>query len=67
MSSECGGRSAVARRSSAARAIVAALLLALGPGGPGAAATEDDLFRQVKVDIFDQNWPAVLRDRKSVV
>src|SRR5436309_1803090 len=37
MSSECGGRSAVARRSSAARAIVAALLLALGPGGPGAA------------------------------
>ena len=60
MSSECGGRPAAARRSSAARAMVAALLLALGPGGPGAAATEDDLFRQVKVDVFDQNWPAVL-------
>ncbi|HYS77257.1 MAG TPA: hypothetical protein VEO94_00330 [Candidatus Dormibacteraeota bacterium] len=60
MSSERGGRPAAARRASAARAVIAALLLALGPVGPGAAVTEGDLFRQVKVDVFDQNWPAVL-------
>jgi len=45
---------------------VRAAILATGLAGVlafatlGGAATEEDLFRQVKVDVFDQDWPAVL-------
>jgi hypothetical protein len=44
-----------------------ALLLALGLAPPGEAAAEDDLFRQVKVDVFDQNWAAVLRGCEEIL
>ena len=45
------------------RPLAAALVLWLLLGSPltGAQVGEDDQFRQVKVDVFDQNWPAVLR------
>jgi len=66
MSSERGGP-ATARASIAARVLLAALLLATGPAAPGAAATEDELFRQVKVDVFDQNWPAVLSGCEEIL
>src|SRR6267143_1465054 len=60
MSSERTAHAPVARPAVPARALIAALLLALGPGVRGAASTEGELFRQVKVDVFDQDWPAVL-------
>lgn len=46
----------------AAAILIAAVLALTAPAGaaPG-AASEDDLFRQVKVDVFDQKWPDVLR------
>jgi len=43
------------------------MALVLGLGTPGAAATEDELFRQVKVDVFDQNWTAVLRGCEEIL
>src|SRR5262245_17655226 len=45
-----------------ARAAIAAAALAgvLAFATLGGAATDEDLFRQVKVDVFDQDWPAVL-------
>jgi hypothetical protein len=43
------------------RMVAAAVLCALASAPIGTATTEDDLFRQVKVDVFDQDWPAVLR------
>jgi hypothetical protein len=55
------------RRSAAALVIALGLLLALGLALAGAAATEDELFRQVKVDIFDRNWPAVLRGCEEIL
>ncbi len=55
------------RRSAAARAIGAGVLCALGLVLSGAAATEGDLFRQVKVDVFDQDWPAVLRGCEEIL
>src|SRR5438093_13730562 len=58
MSSERGVRRAP-RPSMPACVLIATLLLAAAPR-PAAAATEDELFRQVKVDVFDQSWPAVL-------
>ncbi len=60
MSCERGG-------TAAARVLVAALLLAAVPSAPGAASTEDELFRQVKVDVFDQNWPAVLSGCEEIL
>ena len=33
----------------------------------GAAAGEDELFRQVKVDVFDQDWTAVLRGCEEIL
>ena len=39
----------------------AALAIVLGLALLAAAPAEDDLFRQVKVDVFDQSWEAVLR------
>lgn len=55
------------RRSAAARVFALGLLLALGLALAGAAATEDELFRQVKVDVFDRNWPAVLRGCEEIL
>jgi len=55
------------RRSAAARALGAGVLCALGLVLSGAAATEGDLFRQVKVDVFDQDWPAVLRGCEEIL
>jgi len=40
-------------------AIVA--LVDAAAGAPAAAATEPDLVRQIKVDVFDENWKAVLK------
>ena len=55
------------RRSVAARAFALGVLGALGLALAGAAATEDDRFRQVKVDVFDQDWPAVLRGCEEIL
>src|SRR6059036_3918585 len=44
-----------------------AMALILGLTTLGAAATEDELFRQVKVDVFDQNWTAVLRGCEEIL
>src|SRR2546427_3195608 len=61
MSSEAVRPKAAARRRPRAGVVAAALCLSLASALPGAAATADDLFRQVKVDVFDQDWTAVLR------
>jgi hypothetical protein len=50
-----------------ARGVARALALALALVSLGAAATEDELFRQVKVDVFDQNWTAVLRGCEEIL
>ncbi len=55
------------RRSVAARAFALGVLGALGLALAGAAAPEDDPFRQVKVDVFDQDWPAVLRGCEEIL
>ena len=49
------------RRRIRARIVAAGIVWIVAFAPPGRAATEDDLFRQVKVDVFDQDWPAVLR------
>src|SRR5215510_12504790 len=54
-------------RPAAARVVAAALSLVLAPAVAGAPATEDDLFRQVKVAIFDQDWTQVLRDCDEIL
>src|SRR5262245_37172462 len=54
-------------RPTAARAVALALSLVLAPAVAGAPATEDDLFRQVKVAIFDQDWTQVLRDCDEIM
>jgi hypothetical protein len=41
--------------------LVLALVLA------GAAAAEEELFRQVKIDVFDQDWPAVLKGCDAIL
>jgi hypothetical protein len=47
--------------------MAAALSLCLGFALLGAAAPEDELFRQVKVGVFDQDWAAVLRDCEEIL
>ena len=37
------------------------LCLMLAACGSTVAGGEEELFRQIKVDVFDQEWPAVLR------
>lgn len=36
-------------------------------GTASAAAGEEDLYRQMKVDVFDGNWPAVLREAEEIL
>src|SRR5881628_3567696 len=48
------------RRRLPAEIVAAALAVVLGSALAGAATSEDELFRQVKVGVFDQDWPAVL-------
>jgi hypothetical protein len=50
-------------RARAVACLVAAALL-LGAAGGG---TNEDLFRQVKIDVFDQNWAAVLRGCEAIL
>src|SRR5262245_2420305 len=54
-------------RPAAARVVAAALSLVLASAVAGAPATEDDLFRQVKVAVFDQDWAQVLRDCEEIL
>jgi hypothetical protein len=61
MSSDVGGARPRPLRGAQARGVVCGLALLLGLAVLGAAAAEDELFRQVKVDVFDQAWSAVLR------
>lgn len=49
------------RRRVRSRIVAAGFVFTLAFAPLGGAATEEDLFRQVKVDVFDQDWPAVLR------
>jgi len=44
--------------------ILGILFLAAAPASPPG---EDELFRQVKVDVFDQNWPAVLSGCEGIL
>ncbi|MBI1950694.1 MAG: hypothetical protein HYS34_04940 [Acidobacteria bacterium] len=67
MSSDRPSSGGPARRSAAARALGAGVLCVLGLVLSGAVATEGDLFRQVKVDVFDQDWPAVLRGCEEIL
>ena len=46
---------------------VLAMVLALALGSLGASSAEDELFRQVKVDVFDQDWTAVLRGCEEIL
>ena len=50
-----------------ARAAAASLSLLLVSAVAGASLTEDELFRQVKVDVFDQAWPQVLRGCEEIL
>jgi hypothetical protein len=54
------------RLRAAALALAFATILP-GPSLRGAPVTEEDLFRQVKVDVFDQKWPAVLRGCEEIL
>jgi hypothetical protein len=47
--------------------VLALVILAFGSGGVSAAAGEEDLYRQMKVDVFDGNWPAVLREAEEIL
>jgi len=67
MSSDTVRPGATARRRPRAGVVAAALWLSLGIALLGAAVTEDELFRQVKVDVFDQNWTAVLRGCEEIL
>lgn len=49
------------------RVVVSILALALGLTTALSAPSEDQLFRQVKVDVFDQNWSAVLRGCEEIL
>ncbi len=49
------------------RGVACGLALVLGLTLLGAAAAEDELFRQVKVDVFDQDWTAVLRGCEEIL
>ena len=46
----------------AACLLAVALLL-----GAATAATQEDLFRQVKIDVFDQNWTGVLQGCEAIL
>src|SRR5881628_4163041 len=67
MSSDTDRPGATVRRRPRAGVVAAALWLSLGIALLGAAVTEDELFRQVKVDVFDQNWTAVLRGCEEIL
>src|SRR5206468_7187285 len=67
MSSDTVRPGATARRRPRAGVVAAALWLSLGIALLGAAVTEDELFRQVKVDVFDQDWTAVLRGCEEIL
>jgi hypothetical protein len=58
----------VARDCSGRRRIVGgAVFLILSLLLLGASATEEGLLRQLKVDLFDQDWPAVLRGCEAIL
>ena len=48
-------------------AVVTIVALGFGSGAASAAADEEDLYRQMKVDVFDGNWPAVLREAEEIL
>ncbi|HEU4402861.1 MAG TPA: hypothetical protein VFT43_12215 [Candidatus Polarisedimenticolia bacterium] len=49
------------------RRVAASVLMALSCLLLGAAATEETIFRQVKIDVFDQDWPGVLRGCEEIL
>jgi hypothetical protein len=51
----------------ARRLLGAVLVLVLAAGLLEAAPSEEALFRQVKVDVFDRNWQAVLRGCEEIL
>lgn len=61
MSSDAARRRPRSLRAAPPRALACGVALLLALTMLGAAAAEDELFRQVKVDVFDQDWSAVLR------
>jgi len=48
-------------------AVVTIVALGVGSGAVSAAAHEEDLYRQMKVDVFDGNWSAVLRAADEIL
>ena len=47
--------------------VLTIVVLGLGSGAVSAAAGEEDLYRQMKVDVFDGNWPAVVREAEEIL
>jgi hypothetical protein len=47
--------------------LIAFVFAAAGPILAAAPADEDELFRQMKVDVFDGNWSAVLRTAEEIL
>src|SRR5262245_7786550 len=48
-------------------ALLLAVATATGAGFAGSPAKEDEIFRQMKVDVFDGNWAAVLRGAEDLL
>lgn len=47
--------------------LILAFVLPWACAASGAPAAEEALFRQVKVDVFDRDWPAVLRGCEEIL
>ena len=48
-------------------AVLALLAFVLAPRPAMAAGEDEELFRQVKIGVFDQDWPAVLRGCEALL
>ena len=48
-------------------ALVASVDVAPGAAAPAGAPAEADLVRQIKVDVFDENWNAVLKECEDLL
>ena len=62
-----GGPAARTRRPAVVLLVLAVALAAAGRLASAAPPDEDELFRQMKVDVFDGNWPAVLKTAETIL
>jgi hypothetical protein len=56
-----------ALRTATALLVLAAVLAAAGPLAAAAPPDEDEIFRQMKVDVFDGNWAEVLKTAEAIL